>query len=230
MLKISFVASRYKELENDDIKKCIEHYFQGYNTELIFYDKDTPKKTTYKMVPNIGREAYAWFDYVIKTWSNPSDYYVFIHPCSFYERQDKFYKLIALCEEFKKCLIDGKEFCGNSRHMHKFNFSYAKKDSWIGNTASNIENVKKQDFTPTEFENIGEWWNQRSGEAIDYSQKQFSIHGLCASSYKKLHSWGPEFWEHVFNDIIKGGPNGEIGHFIERIMLKIAQGKETGTL
>jgi len=226
-MKISFIASRYKESENvDDIIKCVNHFFYNHECKIIIYDKFNIKPNTYKFVPNVGREAYAWFDYVLTTWDNPDDYYVFIHPCNQSERPDKFFKFVNLCENTLKMINSNEEFCCTSNiHMLNVSSLYCRKYKHIGNTLANVEDVKKQKFNTTSYENIGAWWNARTGGLKLLPRAP--VHGICSASKNNIQSWGKEFWVSIFNDILDSGENGEIPHFLERAMISIAAGKKT---
>jgi hypothetical protein len=229
MSKISFIASRYKENESDDIEKCVKTFFKKHETKVIFYDKFSKKNSTYKLVPNLGREAYAWFDYVINTWEHPDDYYAFIHPCSNLERQDKYLKLINLCQHLSNLIESNNNgYCLTDKQFTiGVNPEYNRKIHWQGFTPSNIKDVKEQEFLPTTFVNLGEWWEQKTKRFGKLNLlPRAPAHGFCAASKNNIQSWGIDFWKEIFDDIIKGGPNGEIAHFIERSMISIVAGKD----
>lgn len=227
MKKISFIASRYKEVKDtSDISDCINHFFGGrYETKLVIYDKFEERPDTYKLVPNVGREAYAWFAYVLETWNDPDDYYAFIHPCSLNERQDKFLKFTNLCKNLSKIVdVDG-AFCSvDPSFMMNANPLYRRKEIYYSNTSANIEDVRTQTFGPTPFENLKEWWDVRSGGLKLLPRAP--VHGFCASSKENLHQWGNKFWQEIFEDILTGGANSEIAHYLERAMISIAAGRE----
>jgi hypothetical protein len=231
MPKISFIISRYRELPDlSDMKLVLEQMSRyGHDCKLIVYDKYEKQNDTYKLVSNIGRESFAWFDYVLETWNNPDDYYVFSHPCSSIERQDKFFKFVALCQNVLFSIKNGDTFCTPKEpHMMNANPLYSRKTPHFGNQGVNqlnLEDVKKQQFTTTKYENLDEWWKERSN-GLDFF-KRCSTHGLSMGSSENLHSWGKDFWEKIYQDILDGGANGEISHFLERTMCSIVAGKQT---
>ena len=230
MKTIAFIMSRYKEnIDLKDMKEVIKSVANNTSTlcKLIVYDKYEKRNDTYKFVPNIGREFFAWFDYVLNTWDKPDDFYVFVHPCSSSERVDKFYKFAHLCNNIANSLKAGKEHSspGESYTINVSPF-YNRKYPHFGNegsSTSNIEDVKNQEYIITKYENLGEWWRKKtSGLPLSSTA---STHGFSMGSFKNIQSWGKEFWEDVFNDIVAGGSNGEIGHFLERSMSTIAKGR-----
>jgi hypothetical protein len=228
MKRISFVASRYKEKRDvSDMSNVINFYFprNEYQTKLVIYDKCEVDSSTYKFVSNVGRETYAWFDYVLSSWDNLDDYCVFIHPCSLLERQDKFLKFVNLCKNMSKLSTTKNEglFSTGEPHMFNFSYSYSRKFHHVGNTVANADDVRKQEFIPTSFSNIAEWWSSRT-DGLKLLTRS-TIHGMCGASKENLKSWGNEFWQAIFNDINDGGANGEISHFLERAMYSIAAGK-----
>lgn len=226
MKKISFIVSRYKELpdlsEMHGIMNQISHL--GYEAKLIVYDKHRSNNDTYKLVPNIGRENFGWFDYVLSTWDHPEDFYVFAHPCSSIERPDKFEKFIHLCRNTIEAVRQEKDFSiSGEAFTMRVNPEYRRKYPHLGGSAANLEDVKLQKFIETRFENLGEWWKARAGNSRLLPAAP--VHGLCGGSAKSLHSWGKDFWETVMKDITDCGANGEIGHFLERAMVSIAAGR-----
>lgn len=222
--------SRYKELPDLSDMKSILQQMSRYGSEckLIIYDKHEKKQDTFKLAPNIGRESYAWFDYVLETWDNPDDYYVFVHPCSTTERQDKFIKFISLCQNIISSIQKGETFCTPGEpHMMNANPAYCRKYPHYGNqgvNSLNLEDVKKQEFIVTKYDNLGEWWKERTAGLNFF--RRCSAHGLSMGKAENLHSWGKNFWQEVYNDILDSGANGEIAHFLERTMCSIAAGKQ----
>lgn len=226
MTKISVIVSRYKDFPDlSDMHNVISQIKQiGFDANLIIYDKHQNKSDTYKFVPNIGRENYGWFDYILSTWEHPDNFYVFAHPCSMSERVDKFEKFIHLCRNSIDAVKTGKSFSTPGQSfMMKASPTYSRKDLHLGGSVANLDDVKNQTFVKTNFNNLSEWWSARTNGAEFLPQTP--VHGMCGASAKSLHSWGKEFHQSMMNDIIDGGENGEISHFLERTMVSIAAGK-----
>lgn len=224
-MKISFIAARYKEpISLLDFQNCIKDFLhEDVELEFIIYDKHELKADSYQLTENIGRENYAWFDYVINTWDNPSDYYAFIHLGTLEVRKDKLDANISLLQEIQKMIIEKRDFCcsypGTTKSVDR---NFSSKQQWLGYTKFNIEDVKKQPYKVTQYKTIEKWWKNLTDQSFP---KRKSFGGMCCGSSKNLHSWGKEFWEKIFLEIKDSGPNGEIGHFLERSMLRIVEGK-----
>jgi hypothetical protein len=226
MSKISIIVSRYKDFPDlSDMENIVTQIREiGHDAKLIVYDKYHVSNLTHKFIPNIGRENFGWNDYVLSTWDNPDDFYVFAHPCSSTERFDKFEMFILLCRNTLDAIEAGKGFAtpAPSRTLHA-DPSYRRTRLHIGGSLANVPDVKLQNFNQTRYQNLGEWWSERSGNSLLVSQA--TLHGLCAGSKKNLHSWGKQMWIKIMEDILEGGENGEISHFLERSMLSIVTGK-----
>jgi hypothetical protein len=224
-MKISFIASRYKEsIFLDDFKNEIRNYLPlNADLEFIIYDKFEFKSDSYKLVENIGRESYAWFDYVINTWDNPSDYYAFIHLGMPNSRLDKFNANVSLLSNIEKMLKNNETFCWPTvpNIPKKVDLSFSLKGGWVGSTPSNIEDVKRQYYKTSPHKNLREWWISLSNQSSPHLR---SFAGMCCAKKENLHSWGLDFWKKIYDDIIEGGSNGEISHFVEKSMLRISEG------
>ena len=217
---INFVFARYKEnFVKDNFKSLITEIINDptIQSEIFIYDKFSSRNDTHKLVQNVGREHYAWFSHIIETWENPPDYYGFIHPCGPEndQRPEKFKFLAKIIDNFMN--VD------NSIEFRTPNKNYSKKNGWIGGSKSNIEDVSKQNYVPTNYKNMGEWWIKTTG--INEFPIHRSTYGMCITSSKNIQSWGLEFWERLLDHVVVGGANCEVAHFLERSMYRFAQGK-----
>lgn len=229
MAKISFITTRYKEsCDFSDMRNVIANLNQhGHNGRLIVYDKHERQYDTYRLVPNVGRQNLAWFDYVLSTWSAPDDFYGFVDPASTTSRIHKFMKFASLCENAVHVIRNGGSVCTPGEiHTIGVDPGYSRKYLHLGNDdapdAHKVDNSRFP-FTTLPHRNLSEWWADVSGG--NKLPERASTHGICIGSAANLHSWGRLFWERLYLDIIKSGQNGELSHYLERVMTAIASGR-----
>lgn len=229
MARISFITTRYKEsCDLTDMRGVIDGLnMHGHTGRLIVYDKHEHQWDTYRFVPNVGRQNLAWFDYVLSTWSSPDDFYGFVDPASTTNRIHKFMKFASMCENAVYVLRNGGSFCiPGEPHTITVDPNYTRKFMHLGNDdapdAHKIDNSRAP-FTIVPHRNLGEWWADVSGG--NPLPTRASTHGICMGSAANIQSWGRLFWERLYLDIIKSGQNGELSHYLERVMGAIASGR-----
>lgn len=229
--RCDFVLSRFKEtFSMKDLESAIQDAVgKTASVKLFVYDKDTSQESTWKLLPNLGREHLAWIEHILQTWESPPEYYAFIHPCGagIDQRPDKFQIVLSLAKDLSEMIIEGRSYGpiipASDEKANCWDPNFFLNSHWTGSTLENKEEVKRQTYTLSGFTDMGVWWNTTT--CIDDFPSQRSCYGMCISSKEQIQSWGIDFWKKLREQVIVGGVNGEISHFLERSMYTLAQGR-----
>jgi hypothetical protein len=224
MKSYHFIISRYKEkVPSKEIFDLATRTIEESNVSVFVYDKFEKQEDTYKLVPNLGREHYGWFKHILDTWDNPPDFYGFTHPCSSTYRPDKFDLLRATCENVKEMIREERSFSTHVPLVRNWRQSFSLKRVWVGNTPDNIPDVERQTYVMSEYPDLDSWWIKNFPDVPLPDIR--CTGGICIGSSQNIQSWGKDLWSHLFDEVSKF-ENGELSHYLERTMLRLAMGKK----